>query len=209
MIGIVGGSGSGKTTLARSVCANLGAEHAVRIEHDAYYHDLSHMEPPERAVVNFDHPRALDNARLGDDLDALRAGRAVPELRYCFATHTRKDVVSLIDPHPVVVVEGILLFSVDVLRPRFDLRVFVDTPPDMRFLRRLRRDVAERGRTVESVCSQYLDTVRPMHEEFVEPAKEVADLVVSGMRPIETTTREVAAEIARRRERATRARPSS
>lgn len=195
IVGIAGGSGSGKTTLARRLCAALrglhGADHCLRIEHDSYYRDLSSMPAEERAVVNFDHPRALDNALLAQHLRELRAGRAVPALSYDFATHTRPPVTASLQPCPVVVVEGILLQSVAELRTALDLKVFVDTPADLRFVRRLRRDVAERGRSVESVCAQYLETVRPMHEEFVAPAKDGADLVVSGVGPIEDAVRRV------------------
>jgi uridine kinase len=177
-IGIAGGSGSGKTSLARTLVEMLGPRQCAWLDHDSYYRDLAHLSPAERAAINFDHPDSLDNALLAGHVRELRAGRAVERPCYDFATHARKATTTHIDPRPLVVCEGILLLAVPELADSFDLRVFVDTPADVRILRRLQRDIAERGRTVESVARQYMETVRPMHERFVEPARATADLVL-------------------------------
>ena len=181
-IAIVGGTGSGKTTLARALADHFGEQCAI-IDHDSYYRDLSHLDPVARALVNFDHPDSLENSLLVDHLHRLRAGRSIDKPKYCFATHSRLTEREWVSPKPIVVVEGILLMALPELRTAFDLRVFVDVPDDVRALRRLRRDVSERGRTIDSVCAQWMQTVRPMHERFVAPAKRSADLVVSGETP--------------------------
>lgn len=181
-IAIVGGTGSGKTTLARALATHFGEQCAV-IDHDSYYRDLSHLDPVARGLVNFDHPDSLENSLLVDHLHRLRAGRSIDKPKYCFATHSRLTEREWVAPKPVVVVEGILVLALPELRNAFDLRVFVDVPDDVRALRRLRRDVSERGRTIDSVCAQWMQTVRPMHERFVAPAKRSADLVVSGESP--------------------------
>lgn len=195
VLGVAGGSGSGKSFLADRVAATLGADVAMRLEHDAYYRDLPGLDPAARAVVNFDHPDALDNERLGTDLDALRAGRAIAQLRYDFATHTRRECVRTVGPLPVVVIDGILLLSVPALRARLDFAVFVDTPEAVRLQRRLDRDVRERGRTPESVHAQCAATVRPMHEQFVAPSAQAADLVVSGCDDVDVLTARVVREV--------------
>lgn len=178
-VAIAGGSGSGKTTLARAVAAAWRDRCAV-IDHDSYYRDLGHLDPAARAAVNFDHPDALDNELLRQHLGRLQRGLAVDRPVYCFATHTRQLVTQRVEPRQIVLVEGILLLAVPELRRAFDLRVFVDVPADVRALRRVCRDVGERGRTPESVLRQWTATVRPMHEQFVEPARAAADLVISG-----------------------------
>jgi uridine kinase len=182
-IAIVGGTGSGKTTLAHALHERLGNDCAV-IDHDSYYRDLSHLPAPARAVVNFDHPDSLENSLLIDHLHRLRAGRSIDKPKYCFATHSRLPEREWIAPKPIIVVEGILLMALPELRSAFDLRVFVEVPDDVRALRRLRRDVNERGRTIESVCAQWMQTVKPMHERYVAPARRGADLVVSGEAPM-------------------------
>ncbi|MFY9344525.1 MAG: uridine kinase [Planctomycetota bacterium] len=176
-VAIAGGSGSGKTSLTRAVAVHLGDECAV-LDHDSYYRDLAHLPTAARAATNFDHPDSLDSELLASHLAELRAGRAVVRPCYDFATHTRSRLTCRVEPRPVIVCEGILLLAVAELRSAFDLRVFLDAPADVRALRRVQRDIVERGRTVESVVRQYLETVRPMHERFVEPARATADLVL-------------------------------
>lgn len=178
LVGIAGGTGSGKTTLARKIVAAMPAGRAVLIQHDDYYRDRSHLTPAERETINFDEPAALENDRLAADLAALKAGRAVDAPQYDFATHTRRPDRRRIDPCAVVVVEGILLFAVPELRPLFDLRLFVDTADDVRLMRRIERDLVERGRAIESIKTQYFGTVRAMHELHVVPSKRHAHLVI-------------------------------
>jgi uridine kinase len=178
IIGIAGGTGSGKTTVARKLAHALPASAAVVIQHDWYYRDRSHLSPLERTGVNFDEPDALDNAQLVADLIALREGRGVECPRYDFATHTRAAITHRVEPCPVVVVEGILLFAVPELRDVFDLRLFVDTEDDIRLLRRIRRDIEERGRDIASIDAQYLTSVRPMHEIHVAPSRRHAHLII-------------------------------
>ncbi len=178
VLGIAGGSGSGKTTTARSVVRALPEGSVVLIEHDAYYRDRSGLSPHERELVNFDHPDALETELFATHLAALKAGRAVEVPIYDFATHTRRPETRTVFPTPIIVLEGILLFADTRLRGLLDLRVFIDTESDLRLLRRVRRDLAERGRTVDAVLEQYLRTVRPMHQQFVESTRRYADLVV-------------------------------
>lgn len=177
-LAIAGGSGSGKTSLTRALVERLGPRECAVLDHDSYYRDLSHLPPAARAETNFDHPESLESELLARHVDELRAGRPVDRPCYDFTTHTRTPVKRRIEPRPVIVCEGILLLAVPELRLAFDLRVYIDTPPDVRALRRVQRDIVERGRTVESVVHQYLATVRPMHERFVEPARDTADLVL-------------------------------
>ena len=193
-VAIVGGTGSGKTTLSSALAAQLGERCAV-IDHDSYYRDLSHLLPAARAAVNFDHPDSLENSLLVDHLHPLRAGRSIDKPTYCFATHTRKPERKWVEPKPVVIVEGILLLALPELRNAFDLKVFVDVDDDVRALRRLRRDVSERGRTVDSVVAQWLQTVRPMHERFVAPSRRSADLVISGEAPTHQSVARVLTQI--------------
>eukprot|EP00931_Biecheleriopsis_adriatica_P058010 TRINITY_DN34462_c0_g1_i1.p1 TRINITY_DN34462_c0_g1~~TRINITY_DN34462_c0_g1_i1.p1 ORF type:complete len:265 (+),score=38.47 TRINITY_DN34462_c0_g1_i1:119-913(+) len=178
VLGIAGGSGSGKTTLADSIAKELGSEHVLQISHDNYYRDLSHMPVAERDLQNFDHPNALDTDLLVDHLKLLRNGSDVQMPSYVFASHTRAADSLHVRPRPIILVEGILIFQSPELRGQLDLRLFVDTEADTRFIRRLRRDVSERGRDVQSVIAQYEATVKPMHSQFVEPTKQFADLVL-------------------------------
>ena len=156
----------------------MGAEHIACIPHDAYYRDLSHLPPDQRARVNFDHPNSLETELLIQHLKELRAGQAVEIPVYDFTTHTRTKQTRRVEPAPVILVEGILVFVEPDLRDLFDVKLYVDSDADVRFIRRLRRDIEKRGRTVESVCEQYLRTVRPMHLEFVEPSKRYADVII-------------------------------
>jgi uridine kinase len=178
IIGVAGGTGSGKTTVATAILARVGAEHVACIPHDAYYRDLSHLPPEERARINFDHPDALETEMLVEHVRALRAGRAVEVPVYDFTTHRRTQDTRRVKPAPVILVEGILVFAEPQLRDLFDVKLYIDTDADVRFIRRLRRDVKERGRTIDSICEQYLTTVRPMHLEFVEPSKRYADVII-------------------------------
>lgn len=177
IIGVVGGSGSGKTTVARAILEASGVE-AAFLDQDAYYKALDHLPMDERRQVNFDHPDALDNDLLIAQLDALAGGQAIDKPTYDFAAHTRAAATVRIDPAPIVLVDGILLFTDARLRERFDIKIFVDVADDIRFIRRMLRDVSERGRTVEDVVRQYLATVRPMHLEFVEPSRRWADVII-------------------------------
>ena len=181
-IAVSGGSGSGKTSLTRAIVETLGDERCCVLDHDSYYKDLSDRPLSLRQRTNFDHPDSLDNDLLRSHLERLLRGVAVERPVYDFATHTRTPTTKRVEPRPLIICEGILLLAVPALRRSFDLRVFVDTPADVRALRRLRRDIEERGRSVESVIKQYFDTVRPMHEQFVEPARATADLVLDWKR---------------------------
>lgn len=178
VIGVAGGSGSGKTTVARNILERAGTAHVAHLLHDHYYFDLAHLSLEERARVNFDHPDSLDNALYREHLKSLINREPVACPVYDFKTHRRTPETFTIMPRPVVLVEGILIFSDPELRAMMDLRVFVDTDADLRVLRRIKRDVAERGRTLESVVEQYLDSVRPMHNEFVAPSKAHANIVL-------------------------------
>jgi uridine kinase len=178
VVGIAGGTGSGKTTLAEKIVAALQPGQALLVHHDAYYRDRSHLAPAERAQINFDEPDALENDRLAADLDALRAGRTVESPLYDYSTHTRRAQTRRLQPCPIIVVEGILLFAVPELRDRFDLRLYVDTPDDVRLLRRLKRDLRERDRDIALIEAQYLTTVRQMHERHVAPTRSHAHLIV-------------------------------
>jgi uridine kinase len=177
VIGVAGGSGSGKTTVAHAITAPLQLD-AVLIDADAYYRDQSHLSLEERRRVNFDHPDALDIPLLAEHLERLGAGLSIEKPTYDFAAHTRTARTVLVEPRDVVLVDGILLFADSRLRPRFDIKIFVDVAADVRFIRRLRRDMQERGRQLADVVGQYLTTVRPMHLEFVEPSKRYADIIL-------------------------------
>lgn len=178
VIGIAGGTGSGKTTVARRIYDSLHLDSAVFLDHDSYYRELDHLSMEERRKVNFDHPDSLDNDLLVEHLERLVAREPIDKPVYDFAAHTRADRTVRIEPRDVILVEGILLFAEPRLRELFDLKIFVDTEADVRFIRRLRRDLEMRGRTVDSVIEQYLGTVRPMHFEFVEPTKRYADVII-------------------------------
>lgn len=178
VIGVAGGSGSGKTTVASALLERVGCERIALVQHDAYYRDQSAKPFEARARVNYDHPDSLETELLIEQLRQLRAGEAVELPVYDFATHTRCAETRRVEPRPVIMVEGILIFVDRALRDLFDVKIFVDTDADLRFIRRLQRDLSERGRSLDAVIRQYLDTVRPMHLEFVEPSKRYADLIV-------------------------------
>lgn len=178
VVGIAGGSGSGKTTLAERILSTLPRGAGIRISHDAYYRDLSHLALEERARWNFDHPDALESELLSAHLDLLRLGRPARCPEYDFGTHTRKEGGTWVRPAPVVVVDGVLVLAVKEIRRHLDLSVFVETASHERLSRRVSRDVRERGRSRSSVLQQWDTTVRPMYEEFVEPSKRHADLVI-------------------------------
>jgi len=177
-IGVAGGTASGKTTVSRKILEAVQAEHLAYLQHDAYYRDLSHLPFEERQAFNFDHPDSLENELLIAHLELLQQGQPIEAPVYNFAQYVRTEERILIQPKPVILVEGILIFADKTLRQLMDLKIYVDTPDDLRFIRRLQRDVLERGRTVEHVIEQYLDTVRPMHLEFVEPSKRHADVII-------------------------------
>ncbi len=178
IVGVAGGTGSGKTTIAKAIYEQLGPENVAYIPHDAYYYDLSHLPPEERAKRNFDHPDSLETSLLIEHIKKLKQGEAVDIPVYDFATHTRRPETRHIEPRPIIVIEGILVFVEPALRDLMDIKIFVDTDADIRFIRRLVRDIQERGRTMESVIRQYLETVRVMHLEFVEPSKRYADIII-------------------------------
>jgi len=178
VIGIAGGSGSGKTTVANVVMRRVGAENIAYLPHDAYYKELGHLPPNQRAQINFDHPDSLENELMIQHIQALREYQPVALPVYDFSTDSRTDKIIEVKPQRIIIVEGILIFAVPDLRKMFDLKIFVDTDPDIRLIRRLQRDISERGRSTESVINQYLTTVRPMHLEFVEPSKRYADVII-------------------------------
>ncbi len=178
VIGIAGGSGSGKTTVAQEILNRVGPDRIAFLQHDAYYKDLSGLPPAQRAEVNFDHPNSLETDLLIEHIETLKEGNPVQVPIYDFSTHSRTKESFTVAPRGVILVEGILIFAEPELRTLFDVKIFVDTDADLRFIRRLQRDIAERGRTTESVIHQYLSTVRPMHLEFVEPSKRYADVII-------------------------------
>ena len=178
VVGVAGGTGSGKTTVAREILRRAGTDQISLIQHDAYYKDLSELSPAQRTMQNFDHPDALDNDLLIAHLQELKARHPVDIPVYDFTTHTRTAQTLRVDPRRVILVEGILLFADSALRQLMDVKIYVDTDADIRFIRRLQRDIAERDRTMASVIRQYLSTVRPMHQEFVEPSKRYADVII-------------------------------
>lgn len=178
IIGICGGTGSGKTTIARSIVESVSAQNVVLVEQDSYYRNLSDMPLDERHQANFDHPDSLDSDMLVNHLLRLKQGLSIEMPLYDFATHTRSEKIEIIEPRPVVIVEGILIFAEPRVLDLLDVRVYVDTPDDIRLMRRLRRDITERGRTFERTLEQYERTIRPMHYEFVEPSKRHADIII-------------------------------
>ena len=178
IIAICGGTGSGKTTVANRILESVSKDEVVFLQQDSYYRNLDELPLDIRNVVNFDHPDAIDNDLLISHLRALKAGEAVELPLYDFKTHSRQPETLHVEPQPIIIIEGILIFAEPRLLDEMDIKVYVDTPDDIRFIRRLRRDVAERGRTVESVIEQYLATVRPMHTQFVEPSKRSADVII-------------------------------
>ncbi len=178
IIGICGGTGSGKTTIARKLVEEVGAENVLLVEQDSYYRNLIDMPLDERHQANFDHPDSIDSDMLVNHLKRLKSGNAIEMPIYDFKTHTRTDHIERIEPKPVVIVEGILIFAEPRVLDLLDVRVFVDTPDDIRLIRRIRRDIQTRGRTLEQTLWQFENTVRPMHYEFVEPSKRHADVII-------------------------------
>ena len=178
VIGVAGGSGSGKTTVVSRIVESMGNDHVIVLEHDRYYYDHPELRLEERAALNYDHPDSLESDLLVRHVAELRAGRAVELPTYDFARHARRQTTDTVQPRRIIIVEGILIFADAALRDLMDVKVFVDTDDDTRFIRRLQRDVAERGRTMDSVIDQYLNTVKPMHLEFVEPTKRYADIII-------------------------------
>ena len=186
VIGVAGGSGSGKTTVAEAIVSRVGAKRIAYIQHDSYYRDLAGCDREILLHHNFDHPDALESELLAQHVRALKSHTAVEVPIYDFTRHVRTGETRRVEPLGAVLVEGILIFGEPALRKLFDIKIFVDTDADLRFIRRLRRDLIERGRTVENVIGQYLETVRPMHLEFVEPSKRWADLIIpeGGFNPV-------------------------
>jgi uridine kinase len=178
IIGIAGGTGSGKTTVANVILDRVSKKNIAYLAHDAYYRDLKDLPPDINAMQNFDHPDSLETDLMIQHIIELKEGRPVNIPVYDFGTHSRTDKTISVYPHPVIIVEGILLFVDKRLRDLFDIKIFVDTDADIRFIRRLQRDIAERGRTTESVVHRYLSTVRPMHLDFVEPSKRYAHVII-------------------------------
>jgi uridine kinase len=178
IIGLGGGSGSGKTTIARSIVEAIGPDDVTLIQHDAYYHEQTDLPMEERVKVNYDHPDSFETSLLVAHLQELRAGRAIERPIYDFTVYNRLASTVRVEPKHAVIVEGILVLYEPELRELMDLKIYVDTDPDLRILRRLERDLKERGRSFDSVHDQYLDTVRPMHLQFVEPSKRYADIVI-------------------------------
>jgi uridine kinase len=178
VIGIAGGTGSGKTTVARSIGASLPQDRVSTIEYDSYYRDRTDLVPEERALLNFDHPDSLETELLVTHLRKLKAGEGVDVPIYDFVTHRRGKQSTRVEPTPVVIVEGILVFVEPALRDLLDIKIFVDTDADIRIFRRIRRDMEHRGRSFDSIREQYYRTVRPMHMQFVEPSKRWADLII-------------------------------
>jgi uridine kinase len=178
VIGVAGGTGSGKTTVVRKIIDSLGDDAVSFIQHDSYYKDHPQLSLRDREALNYDHPEALETSLLVEHVQMLRAGQAVQVPRYDFSLHARREETERVEARRAIILEGILILADRELRELMDIKVFVDTDPDVRFIRRLQRDLSERGRTLESVIGQYESTVRPMHLEFVQPSKRYADIIV-------------------------------
>jgi uridine kinase len=178
LVGIAGGTGSGKTSLATKIQERVGIDRCLLLAQDAYYKDGSRLDPEAQAAINYDHPEAYDTSLLVQDLRDLKAGRPVPHLTYDHASYARQVLPDARTPQPVVILEGILVLAEESLRRLMDIKLFIDADADVRILRRLDRDIQDRGRSFESVQRQYLGSVRPMHLEFVEPSKRYADLII-------------------------------
>lgn len=183
ILGIAGGSASGKTTVVNKILEALAGEPIALLDMDAYYKDLTHLPLEERRAINFDHPDAIDNELLLRHIDRLSRGEPVDKPIYSFTEHTRLPGSSRVEPGRVIIVEGILALATRELRDKLDIKIFVETDDDIRFIRRLSRDVKERGRTIDAVIGQYMGTVRPMHLTFVEPSKRYADVIIPSMGP--------------------------
>jgi len=178
VIGIAGGTGSGKTTVANVILERVGKSHIAYLPHDAYYRELNDLPPDQKATVNFDHPDSLETELMIEHINKLKDGQYIELPIYDFSTHSRTGKTIRVNPQRVIIVEGILIFAIPELRKLFDVKLFVDTNADVRFIRRLQRDISERGRTTEMVIHQYLTTVRPMHLEFAEPSKRYANVII-------------------------------
>ncbi len=178
IIGIAGGTGSGKTTIAKNIVQEYSPGEVLRLDLDSYYRDLSDLSREERAAINFDHPSSLEIELLVQHVDELCQGKAVQIPIYNFATHNRAKDTRKVEPHKVIIIEGIMALCYPELTAKLDVKLYVDTPSDIRFIRRLKRDIIERGRSVDSVIDQYKATVRPMHSQFVEPNKYLADVII-------------------------------
>jgi uridine kinase len=177
-IAIAGGTGSGKTTVSNAILERVGSHNIAVVPHDSYYKDRPDLSLEQRRAINYDHPDSLDTALMRGHVLSLQAGQPVEIPIYDFTIHRRTERTQHVAPQPIILVEGILVLAEATLRPLYDVKIFVDTDADLRFIRRLGRDIAERGRTAESVIKQYLETVRPMHLEFVEPSKRYADVII-------------------------------
>jgi len=178
VIGIAGGTGSGKTTVANVILERVGKNHIAYLPHDAYYRELNELPPDQKAAVNFDHPDSLETELMIEHINKLNDGQFIELPIYDFSTHSRTGKTIRVNPQRVIIVEGILIFAIPELRKLFDVKIFVDTNADVRFIRRLQRDINERGRTTEMVIHQYMTTVRPMHLEFAEPSKRYANIII-------------------------------
>ncbi len=178
VIGIAGGSGSGKSTVLRRIIEAFGSDHMAVLDHDSYYRDLGHLPLEERAVFNFDHPSALETELMRRHIDALLNGYSVHKPKYSFTTHSRLEDTTTIEPRQVIIVEGILVLAEPLLVEKMDIKLYVDAADDVRLMRRIQRDIQERGRSLDAVLEQYKRTVRPMHLEFVEPSKRRADVII-------------------------------
>lgn len=178
LIGIAGASGSGKTLVAHNIMDGLGSEKVVMIQEDSYYKDLSEIPFDERTGKNFDHPDAFDHNLIAEHLQQLLEGQAISHPIYDYKTHSRKKETRTVGPHTIIILEGILVLNEPRLRELMDIRIFIDTPPDICFIRRLRRDIEERARSVDSIIMQYEETVRPMYFQFIEPSKRYADIII-------------------------------
>jgi uridine kinase len=178
LIGIAGASGSGKTLVTRTLFGALGSEKVVTIGEDSYYKDITHLPFEERVNFNFDHPDAFDHGLLIEHLRKLKNGETIEHPIYNYSTHTRMKDTRQVGPHQIIILEGILILAISELRELMDIKIFIDTAPDVCLIRRLKRDIRDRGRTVENVIKQYQETVRPMYLQFIEPSKRYADIII-------------------------------
>lgn len=178
LIGITGGTGSGKSTVAKSICESLPKQNVVIIEQDSYYKDQSHLTPEERIKTNYDHPFAFDTELLISHLKILIDNKPIEKPLYDFTVHNRREETQKIEPKDVIILEGILVLDSPEIRKLLDIKIFVDTDADVRIIRRIVRDMKERGRSLDSVIKQYMDVVKPMHNEFIEPTKRYADIII-------------------------------